>query len=188
MYMYMWAFNLYTCYMKFVYSATSSGLIDARLLLLTWETINTGPGTWGLGTQGLVTQGPRARDQPRILSLVLRVVLHCRRYSGAINSMGNQLQAQTHGYVLYVVTVHFESIIHSKSLFSDLFDAQSNLLSVLQTCTHKVRKAYIHIDQSRLSCDDRWPLNLMLIAYSMQLIRRVFLKWRRLIKEASNVK
>ena len=86
----------------------------------------------------------------------MSLVLHCNRYSGAINSTGNLLQAQTHGYVLHVVTIHYEGIIHSKLLFSDLFDGQSNLLSVLQsqTCTHKARKAYNCIDQSRLLCDD----------------------------------
>ena len=43
----------------------------------------------------------------------MSLVLHCSRYSGAINSTGNLLQAQTHGYVLYVVTIHYEGIIHN---------------------------------------------------------------------------
>ena len=86
----------------------------------------------------------------------MSLVLHCSRYSGAINPTGNLLQAQTHGYVLYVVTIYYKGIIHSKLLFSDLFDGQSNLLSVLrsQTCTDKARKAYNGSDQSRLLCDD----------------------------------
>ena len=43
----------------------------------------------------------------------------------------------THSYVLYVVVVHTEGVIYSRQhcfkLFSDFFDHQSNLLSVLQS-------------------------------------------------------
>ena len=59
----------------------------------------------------------------------------------------------THGYVLYVVAMHTEGIIYSRQryfkLFSDFFDPQSSLLSVLQsqTCTHKWRESrdFLHL-------------------------------------------
>ena len=70
---------------------------------------NRDPRTLGLGTQGL---------------RVLRAVFSANATS------------QTHGYVLYVVAMHTEGVIYSRQhylkLFSDLFDPQSSLLSVLQ--------------------------------------------------------
>ena len=60
--------------------------------------MNTG---WGPGTQGM-TRKPGNRGLR-----VLRVVLHCSDYSTTIQAISVwMLQAQTHGYVLYVVAIH----------------------------------------------------------------------------------
>ena len=49
-----------------------------------------------------------------------------------------------HGYVLYIVAMHQEVVIHNRQcmLFSDFFDPQSSLLLLVlqsQTCAHKAR-------------------------------------------------
>ena len=52
----------------------------------------------------------------------------------------------THNYVLYVVAMNTEGVIYSRQhyfkLFSDFFDPQSSLLSVLQSqaCPHKKKR------------------------------------------------
>ena len=56
-------------------------------------------------------------------------------------------QAQTHSYVLYILTMYTEGIIYSRQHYfnyppSNFFDPQSSLLSVLQiqTCTQSEKR------------------------------------------------
>ena len=67
------------------------------------------------------------------------------------------LQAQTHGYVLYIVT---EGVTYNKQryfkLSSDFFDPQSSLLSVLQSqtsWTQSVRLCYIPVETMHVTFD-----------------------------------
>ena len=140
-YMYVWAFIHMLYEIRLV----------SYFLRVDWCKVTTvDMGDYKHWTRDLRTGNPRAGDpraeDPGLAedpeSCAASCVALQKIYSGAINSMGSLLQAQTHSYVLYVyiVTIHFEGIIHTKPLFSDLFDAQSNLLPVLQICTHKVRK------------------------------------------------
>ena len=56
-------------------------------------------------------------------------------------------------YVLYVVTIHTESVIYSRQWYfkisSDFFDPQCSLMTVSQsqTCMHKLRESrdYLHV-------------------------------------------
>ena len=104
-------------------------------------TVSVGDGTKDLRTQGPGDPRTGGPKDPESWELCYTAAVRVQIYRQSVP----MLQVQTHGYVLYSVTIHTKCIIYSRQccfkLFSDFFDPQSSLLSVLhsQTCTYKVR-------------------------------------------------
>ena len=98
-----------------------------------WVAINSGPEDRGPGdprTRGPEDQGPEDPSTEGCFALQQLPIAKIQLYSQSLP----MLQAQTHGYVLFIVT---EGVTFNKQryfkLSSEFFDAQSSLLSVLQS-------------------------------------------------------
>ena len=89
-----------------------------------------GPGTRGPETRGPEDQGPEDIITEGCFALQQLPIANIQLYSQS----RPMLQVQTHGYVLFIVT---EGVTFNKQryfkLSSEFFDAQSSLLSVLQS-------------------------------------------------------
>ena len=81
-------------------------------------------------TRGPEDQGPEDPSTEGCFALQQLPIAKIQLYSQSLP----MLQAQTHGYVLFIIT---EGVTFNKQryfkLFSEFFDAQSSLLSVLQS-------------------------------------------------------
>ena len=89
-----------------------------------------GPGTGDPRTRGPEDQGPEDPSTEGCFALQQLPIVKIQLYSHSLS----MLQAQTHGYVLFIVTevVTFNKQRYFK-LSSEFSDAQSSLLSVLQS-------------------------------------------------------
>ena len=109
-------------------TANLFGLTQLLMTLKSWarpkirETMNTGSGTRSLGTQG-------PKDLESCVALQ-------QLYSGAINSTAICYKPRLMAMSCMLLS---KGIIHSRPLFSNFFDPQDSLVSVLQSqiCTHK---------------------------------------------------
>ena len=133
-------------------TANLLGLTQLLMTLKSWtrpkirETMNTGSGTRSLGTQGPKdwrTGDPGPKDLESCVALQ-------QLYSGAINSTAICYKPRLMAMSCMLLS---ESVIHSRPLFSNSFDSQGSLVSVLQSqiCTHK---GFICIVQF----ESTWPL------------------------------